>query len=689
MSKHCPYCGQAKIIRIFPTSHFKLYGNPKYGETSLPLPQLYFQCLHCGFQLTPLEISKATEYADRNGPTVRRETSRTLPEEERILQQAWAFMQEKQWESALNTLFSRSYPLEHPLEFMVYRNICQTAPLLTCKLAVLEDRIQKLDILLNNISRLSYYFAEDNKEEYQTLKKLFDALLFLGSLPVKHHCVHVAEGPVSLTYYRRAAILSTFADFLETCTVGNQKDTAEYLKMATVLLHKSLESARENNRLLPCGLSRLKLPPEVRRQINSRIRQFNAEIIGLDPNYAPTDPLPEPKYLSAGIEKAINVARWICIFLAIPAIVLLGFILVEPSIAGMLYAAVTNPVYIIVTACIIVISCLPIFILAKANSYHDDKKTASNTDSATNSPKYLDQKQRCLYCGQKELLTPIVIKRSLIYSNILTNLDKNGSTRIMTDNCYKCANCGISIPYTELEKENKSIREALDKDSCNSAAKETDSLNQAWQHMQQRDWSEALECLYQPLPPFAHPLEIMICRNICRAAITIAPEPQKSIFNMEVSTVPRELTKARERYDALEPLEENVKRIAYYLPNNAIDINFASLKSLYGIFQLFVSQPFEDCSSPYPYKIIDYTALKRLKIARSFAELLESQADSDSGHRADYINMAIRLLQNCQTVTLAKKGQLQEMSLEEYSAACDTDRLLIEEKIQTLRERLS
>lgn len=708
MNKHCPYCGHTKIIRAEPSVHFTFSGST--STHSLTLHQDFYKCSVCGLHLTELELNKESEYAEKRELSASQSLlSANLPSakisEETILRQAWDLMQKKKWNKALKELFTVGYPLRHPLEFMIYRNICQAAPLLVCPRSALDKRYQQLNIINHNLTCLNYYLPDgsdtEGNGEASTLRTIFDTMMLLGSLPAKLHAHDITNAPIYYTHIMRTAALSAFADFLELSTVNNHQNNEEYLKLAVQLLRKCLESAQEKLRFFPRKESRLHLPIAIRKQIRAKIKDLDTSIRLLDPYYTPAALSSDVITIPLSVEKLMGLA--FSLFVASSALLIPLAIVLSIREFGK-YPFDAEALHIIAIAIYLTLEyVLWLFLwenFKKENAQDTDtppapvhvrsgaKATVPDPLAPAGKQEYLRNKFRCLYCGKNELLVPRIVQREQYPAHY--NKDINGSLIIAPDSNYKCGACGIYCSSAEIKAEKRALTASKQDKANQELPQETVILPIAWQLMQQKNWDRALELLYKPLPPFAKPMEMAIYRNICHAALTFSLSPQnKGALSALLSLEPPAISILKKRYDALAPLAENVKCIAHFLPPNDKEQTFAALKHYYEVFQLFGSLPLADCSHDHSPIIIDYTNLRRVDIVRTFAALLESQASSDSERRADYLGMAISLLEGCLTVTLTNNGKLQKITLDDYLPADNTDQTMLEEKIQTLRKALN
>ena len=147
----CIYCGSSDII-------------PVDEEHSLEQSLHIMQCRNCKIMFTELEQRFE---ADRTQPDC------GVSREETTLETAEDLIEDGQYNRALELLGRHKYPLNHPLPFMICRDVCQAA-------GALENRhilgINKgfdclpagealLDMLANNLRNMEYYLPKDDEEE--------------------------------------------------------------------------------------------------------------------------------------------------------------------------------------------------------------------------------------------------------------------------------------------------------------------------------------------------------------------------------------------------------------------------------------------------------------------------------------------------------------------------------------------
>ena len=633
----------------------------------------------------------------------------SLPEnrlaEEQALSAAWLKMQGSLWDEALNELFSHGCALTQPLVFMFYSGICQTAPLLECPAEELEKRYQFIYILLNNTKCINWYQGETNDSEADcmTFKRLTDAFLLLGSLPVQLHKNRVSDGPVYYTNFTRASVLVSLADILEMTTIGSGKYGLEYMKMAVQLLHKCLEMTQEKKKFLPYYERFLNIPTEERRQICAKIKKLNADIHILDPAYKPEKILPAPKVYTPLQAKLMKNAGWLCFFLILSQIAAFIFIyycdMQEKGSSRIdIYSIFKESCGFNALFWAILLMSIsgessrrerlrkdrPPYLLAEWTSRAEPAIRQPKNDLPPAPAR--TSLRTCLYCGQKTLSAPAEPHGNTSVCCFDPAPDENGSVGVITDHCYKCGSCGICCSKSEINKA-EAAAGAGRKDPPRACSSEKEVLSWAWELIQRHKWDKALELLYQQSCPFEYPLEFAFCRKICHAApLLTIPDGIGKAFSFSTLYAANCL---KQRYEALDPLAESLNCLNYYLSAADSRSAFLHLRRLCEILHFFNGLPFKDLSTHVnDERISDYTHKKRLEISSGFAALLEDKAACDPEHRADYISMAAELLHSCSRVTVTVKGAERQLPIDEYvnqySQIPRYERELLDEKIKKL-----
>lgn len=254
----CIYCGCSKgIVRVNPAKANK-YGTGGKNNNSIRITtDYYYKCSSCGVCFSRAEARRA---AKNLHITAKVNPQNRNPEDD-ILQSAWKLMHKRQWDQALEVLFLQSFPFQHTLEFMVYRNICQAARLFiyprtkwqaallafrSYDIIILRMRYEALDPFIDTMRDLDYYLPQnDNKETFRILKRLYEALSFFIDLPFKHYGdvpdnKKLSYSIIDHTHAKRIAMVNGFADFLKSKADQDPEHEAAYLNMARYLLNQCL-----------------------------------------------------------------------------------------------------------------------------------------------------------------------------------------------------------------------------------------------------------------------------------------------------------------------------------------------------------------------------------------------------------------------------------------------------------------
>ena len=238
--EHCLYCGSTDIADHDDRSL------PEHAETAMI-------CRHCGCMFTDLEQRFENYYIPAKNktklpPDEKAETA-SLKAVLKMLTASENRQGTRVWNTALERLFRHGRPLKHPLEFMIYRDICQIGSafqhihiLGECKnYDPLSDTALLLDVLLNNLRNMDYYLPDSDEEKrFAALRRLYEILLFFSGTPVDKGVVSEAQtnGFLASCIQKRIAALRALAEYLH-----GLKETAhgfEYLKMALELLSRCL-----------------------------------------------------------------------------------------------------------------------------------------------------------------------------------------------------------------------------------------------------------------------------------------------------------------------------------------------------------------------------------------------------------------------------------------------------------------
>ena len=719
----CLYCNTGTLLHVKPSSDFYDMSYEKEGISSLPLD--LYQCDTCGIQCTKLEVDKAGS----NGRSPFSAALQPETSEEELLVQAWNLMRKSDWEEALTVLFRAGSPLEHPLDFLICRDICQIAPLLLGSRYDLENRYTKLKMLLNDLSRLVYFITDDGDSDttFNTLNRLYAALMLLGTLPVKRHVIYTFGAPAYYTNRYRAAALCAYADYLEAIAFSQEKHGTQYLKMAVQLCHRSLEACKEKEQLLPHRILYLNLPPNDRRQINAKISKLNAEIKLRDPQFNPVPPPPEPKVIPQAADRILSLIFWICVYVTVVS--LISAFMINPT-----HSEQDARDFMLLNGMLLLLGAIfPVFFFSRQpdeiilpNDQGNMTLPAAQTDGPVDplshpanpplapsraslanpsgaekaataqdavSLKAKAGQQECLYCGSG---MKIVRGKTDKTDGYTTGTDKNGSIIIAAD-YYKCPVCGFCISREEAGLAAKGHRTAPKSGALQSDDAETGILQSAWESMQQNQWDQALKVLFRQSRPFKHPLEFMVYRNICLAA-RLFVYPRTKWQAALLSFRKYDFIILKKRYDVLDPFIKAMRHLDYYLPQHDREETFRILSSIYRALSFFAGLTFKHYSKikthrEHPYTINDYTHAKRITLVNGFAEFLQSKAGEDPQHEAEYLDMARKLLNQCLTLSLRINGKTHSLSLEAYSNKqsyiYEDTRVQIEKQIELLNTLLS
>ena len=283
MPSHCPYCGNAALNA----------DDPDINAISKGLDITVYKCGSCGICS---RVIMDDEPAGSTAAPYSCSSQNGMPGigEGELLRSARKQMIEQHWDEALDLLFKKRFPYEHPLEFIFYRNICQAAILFSSKSAGPKERSLMLNIISINLSGLNYYLEDADPETIsRTLQNIAEALLLPADAIIRY-----SESHKDCYYHHYIVLLNSLADILEAETIGDNPKQGEYLKTAVRLLHKCLEIAQEKpSEFLPYTERQLKIPSAERQQICDKIDRINSKLRRIYPTFVPIDPLPAPEVI--------------------------------------------------------------------------------------------------------------------------------------------------------------------------------------------------------------------------------------------------------------------------------------------------------------------------------------------------------------------------------------------------------
>lgn len=309
----CLYCGSGNISP---------YEDENAGKQRGSLNCQIIQCRDCQTLFSEME---ARFEADDITLNVRSKSD--IQNEEATLDAALKKMQKQLWNHALELLFRHTHPLDHPLEFMIYRDICQAASCL-CGCFILEnekdyDCVQTSDsllgLLIGNLRNLDRYLPQNDEEKrFRILQRLFNALMLLGESAIDTTFYAIdSRNFNNSTLRKRSTALCVFADYLE--DLQQTSHGLDYLKMSVQLWNKCMgywgsglfyympHDKWNRNKTS----AEMHIPDEFKRQIDKKTAELNAAIRRRDPDYS--EVTPAKRSFSANIPVVIAIVLCLCI----------------------------------------------------------------------------------------------------------------------------------------------------------------------------------------------------------------------------------------------------------------------------------------------------------------------------------------------------------------------------------------
>ena len=297
---HCIYCGSKNIIPV---------DDDKWLEQNCHI----LLCQNCHIMFTELEQKLEADRSSLDNQPDRSATDENTDLEtiRKIINTSTEYYK---WNLTLELLFQHKYPLRHPIEFMIYRDIWQVRDAIG-QYMILKDSKEydhiyacgKLfDLLINNLENLDYYLQSyDEEQRFQTLKslsedmiKFYETAIFVGRIEDSHR-----DAFIHSILQKRAASLKMLADQLVYL-----QDTAhgiDYLKMAGNILTNCLNKSyvcREN--LSPKNsnyMKRIAIPQNTRTVIEKQIAEISDNIRRFEPDYKIAAPASRKRFVLINI----------------------------------------------------------------------------------------------------------------------------------------------------------------------------------------------------------------------------------------------------------------------------------------------------------------------------------------------------------------------------------------------------
>ena len=279
--QHCLYCGGDlhDIKKDYSPKSFRDILFTDIDELSSKNVFQLHSCSKCGLLFAFDELYSLV-MTNQQESLQSADSSNEPADEEEIIDKAWNLMRNKSWNQAMRVLSQLRSPFQFPAVILIYRSICQIAPLLEtpAAAAVLDRRYEIFECFINNIRKIPYYLPDNEDQSYVLLKRIFEALQLFSSISIDYNLRQEALEAEDLSHYKRTAVLGQFADLLESLQDTSYGDA--YLEMAVHLWHSCIKPAIDGNMIL-----RVHLPEKVHKQIETKIKQLNALIKKRSPDF--------------------------------------------------------------------------------------------------------------------------------------------------------------------------------------------------------------------------------------------------------------------------------------------------------------------------------------------------------------------------------------------------------------------
>lgn len=281
------------------------------------MPDLnHTDCPYCGaaaFALQQLSCDNCRVIAaqeDYAQDCLRRQNQEALSEEtgrgEFLTETARKHMRAGVWSEALAALSQGALPREHIIEFIVFRDVCRAAELLTCRKDKLAERYFRLDVLAHNLKCLDYYLPQNEEQRFRIFSALYEALTLLAGLPVRNHTHYAVLTPRRIDYTCRKLVdmFRWYAKRLEAEAFQKEELQLQCLKTALRLNYLCLEMAQEKHGHIISSRETflLHISPAVRQGIKSEIARILAVVSAQDIVCDKGELLPDPKILNVLLE---------------------------------------------------------------------------------------------------------------------------------------------------------------------------------------------------------------------------------------------------------------------------------------------------------------------------------------------------------------------------------------------------
>lgn len=332
---HCPYCGSENILDF-------------NRSPNLDRNCLMFHCQNCQMMFTDLE-----RRFELDETPLDYKPSFDAGDEIATLEAVWNIMTDRgtfwkiqivdpiyKWPFAFELLFQHAYPLQYPLEFMIYRIYWQLNEAMT-RYSILTMHptgyydhcvtcTELFDVLINNLSHLEYYLsALDEERRLQAMQRLSEVLYELRNIPIfigKIEAVRRTEFAAAIVKQRCQALIN-LAEQAENLGDASNPNGLVYLKMAAQLWNSCQATTtvycetlyyRDND-----FCTYRQVPDDLAVLISKKVAELCSAIRQKDPHFDIKKPIKKTKM-------RVNLYIWagtlgICV--GIPALVEMCFIL--------------------------------------------------------------------------------------------------------------------------------------------------------------------------------------------------------------------------------------------------------------------------------------------------------------------------------------------------------------------------
>lgn len=286
--EYCIYCGCSNIIHV---------DEDKWLEQNCHI----LQCQQCKVMFTELEQRLEDDHSVLDSPP-----GFDISDEEATLeavQAAWRSRKDTKANQTLEWLSQHKYPLQHPIEFMIFRDVWQLRDALNSYSILDETKnydhlyacSKLLDLLANNLQNIDYFLPSYSADKKNAMMhRLHDELILLPAQTIELEKIpaQLQDSFAQTIIQKRASALTACAEQAEYLYTSTH--SLDYLKMAAQLLAQCLghttvansSYSQENSKYMRYFL----LPKEQYSLTSKHLADITSAIRQTEPNFTTNIP---------------------------------------------------------------------------------------------------------------------------------------------------------------------------------------------------------------------------------------------------------------------------------------------------------------------------------------------------------------------------------------------------------------